>query len=144
MVFKKLDIDFLFFGGFFGVLVVFFGGLFSFFVVGGGDFKEIIGLFGQLLFGGGGGFFFLFFGLVVNVDIQFVVFKKDNRKLFSWFGVGQKLFNQEEGEEDGEEVIQGDDFYFELVVFFFDLVEVKIGNFLIYFYLFIVIIRCCI
>lgn len=46
MVFKTLDIDFLFFGGFFGVLVVFFGGLFSFFVVGGGDFKEIIGLFG--------------------------------------------------------------------------------------------------
>lgn len=71
-----LDIDFLFFGGFFGVLVVFFGGLFSFFVVGGGDFKEIIGLFGQLLFGGGEGFFFSFFGLVVNVDIQFVVFKK--------------------------------------------------------------------
>lgn len=73
-------------------------------------------------------FFFSFFGLVVNVDIQFVVFKKDDSKLFSWSRVGQKLFNQEKGEEDGEEVIQGYDFYFKLVVFFFDLVKVKIGE----------------
>lgn len=68
----------------------------------------------------------------------------DDSKPFSWSGAGQKLFNQEEGEEDGEEVTQGDDPHFEPVVPLPDLVEVKTGNLLIYPHLSTVIIRCCI
>lgn len=52
----------------------------------------------------------------------------DDNKPFNWSGAGQKLFNQEEGEEDGEDVPQGDDPHFEPVVPLPDLVEVKTGN----------------
>lgn len=68
----------------------------------------------------------------------------DDNKPFNWSGAGQKLFNQEEGEEDGEDVPQGDDPHFEPVVPLPDLVEVKTGKLLvIYPPLSIVFIGCC-
>lgn len=144
MVSKTSDTDSSSSGGLFGASAAPPDGLFSSLAAGGGDSKETTGLFGQPLFGGGGGSSFSFSGLAANVDTQPAAFKKDNSKPFSWSGAGQKLFNQEEGEEDGEEVTQGDDPHFEPVVPLPDLVEVKTGNLLIYPHLSIVIIRCCI
>lgn len=128
VVSKTSDTDSSSSGGLFGASAAPPGGLFSSLAAGGGDSKETTGLFGQPLFGGGGGSSFSFSGLAANVDTQPPAFKKDDSKPFSWSGAGQKLFNQEEGEEDGEEVTQGDDPHFEPVVPLPDLVEVKTGE----------------
>nr|XP_034306449.1 RANBP2-like and GRIP domain-containing protein 5/6 isoform X2 [Crassostrea gigas] len=128
MVSKTSDTDSSSSGGLFGASAAPPGGLFCSLAAGGGDSKETTGLFGQPLFGGGGGSSFSFSGLAANVDTQPAAFKKDNSKPFSWSGAGQKLFNQEEGEEDGEEVTQGYDPHFKPVVPLPDLVKVKTGE----------------
>lgn len=77
----------------------------------------------------------------IKFDLQYIAFKKqffydenhvstDDTKPFSWSGAGQKLFKQEEGEEEGDEVPQGEDPHFEPVVPLPDLVEVKTGKYL--------------